>query len=274
MKLTGKVAVVTGGSMGIGEAIAKLFADEGASVVITSRDSARAEAARARIGNTERTLAVAADVRRRADLESLMATTLQRFGRVDAWVNNAGFGVIASVEEMAMRDCRDLFDTNFFGVIDAMQVAIPVMKRQGSGAIINISSVSGHITSPHMSAYSASKFALNSLSYAARLELHGTGVNVISVCPGYISTDFGANAVRSLGAMRVGRSAKLSVPADVVARAVLRAWRAGKRQAIVPWWYWLFVKLYENAPTLVENSLRRSLAPAEQVIAERQAARR
>src|SRR5581483_1832604 len=267
MKLRGKVAVVTGGSMGIGEAIAKLFADESAAVVITSRDPARAEAARARIGHTERTLAVACDVRRRADLEALMAATLQRFGRVDAWVNNAGFGMMASVEQLPMSGARDLFDTNCFGVIDAMQVAIPVMKRQGSGAIINISSVSGHIASPHMSIYSASKFALNALSYAARLELRGTGVNVISVCPGYISTDFGVNAVRAPGAMRVGRSAKWSVPAGVVARAVLKAWLGGKRQAVVPWWYWLFVKLYENVPRLVEKSMARSLAPADEVIA-------
>src|SRR5258706_7580314 len=117
MRMNGKIAVITGGSMGIGEAIAKAFANEGASVVITSRDVARAEAARVRIGHADRTLAVACDVQRRADLEALLRATLERFGRVDIWVNNAGHGLIDSVEQMSIAECRDMFDTNLFGAI-------------------------------------------------------------------------------------------------------------------------------------------------------------
>src|SRR5437667_9255342 len=115
MQLEGKVAVVTGASMGIGEAIAKLFADKGASVVLTSRDVQRAEAARRRIVHFDRTLALACDVRRRPDLEALLAATLARFGRVDLWINNAGHGLLDSVSDMKMADCRSMFDTNLFG---------------------------------------------------------------------------------------------------------------------------------------------------------------
>jgi short-subunit dehydrogenase len=267
MKLEGKVAVITGGSMGIGEAIAKRFAEEGGVVVITSRDAHRAEEARLHIGHQERTLALACDVRRRGDIAQVIEAVLARHGHIDIWINNAGFGIISSVEQMRMEDCRNLLDTNLVGAIEAMQLIIPVMKRQRSGAIVNISSVSGHIASAHMAAYSASKHAMNAIGHAARLELRGTGVDVITVCPGYISTKFSANAVRSPDALRMGASAKYGVPASRVADATLNAVLKRKRHAVVPGWYWLPIKLYQLCPALVERAMLRSLKPADQVIA-------
>src|SRR5579864_5513205 len=109
-KAAGKVVVVAGASMGIGEALAQIFAEAGASVVLCSRDLARAEAARSRIGHAERTLAVACDVRRRQDIHHLLQTTLQRFARLDVWINNAGFGLQDSVAQMDLSQCRALFD--------------------------------------------------------------------------------------------------------------------------------------------------------------------
>src|SRR5512146_2047250 len=189
-KLEGQVAVVTGASMGIGEAIAKLFVEEGASVVLSSRDASRTEAARTRIGRPERTMAVACDVRNREEIDRLLGLTLHNFGRVDIWVNNAGHGLIDAVEAMDMRQCRQMFETNLFGAMDGMQVAIAAMRRQHSGTVINISSVAGWIPVAGSGAYSASKFALNAISRAARTELLGSGINVLTVCPGYIATDF------------------------------------------------------------------------------------
>src|SRR5450755_4236407 len=117
MEMDGKVVVVTGASMGIGEAIAKVFADAGASVVLLSRDADRAEAARHRVGHTDRTLALTCDVRNREDIERALALTLHQFDRVDVWVNNAGVGIRDTVADMDMPACRELFETNFFGTI-------------------------------------------------------------------------------------------------------------------------------------------------------------
>ena len=106
MEMDGKVVVVTGASMGIGEAIAKVFVDHGANVVLLSRDVSRSEAARARVGHAERTLALACDVRNREEIQHALDATLDRSGRVDVWVNNAGVCIRDSVADMAMTACR------------------------------------------------------------------------------------------------------------------------------------------------------------------------
>ena len=143
-----KVVVVTGASMGIGEAIAAVFVEQGARVVLLSRDATRAEAARNRVGHADRTLALSCDVRNREEIDRVISLTLHHFDRIDVWVNNAGHGLRSSVAQMDMAACRTMFETNFFGAVSAMQAVIPVMKQQGSGTIINISSVAGHIPLP------------------------------------------------------------------------------------------------------------------------------
>jgi len=258
-----KVAVVTGGSMGIGEAIAAGLVKAGASVVIAARDIGRAEAARQRIGSVDRTLAVACDVRRRADLEALLAATLRRFSRLDIWINNAGRGLLDSVEQMSMADCRSMFDTNLFGAIEGMQVAIPQMKRQGGGVIVNISSVAGHIAVPHMAAYCATKAALNQIGRAARVELRGTGVHVMTVCPGYIATGFSETAIKGADPQRLSAGSGRRTSPERVADAVLRGIAARKREIVVPWKDRLLIKLYQNAPKLLERAMANMLRPAQ-----------
>ena len=199
--------MVTGASMGIGESLAQRFVREGAQVVLSSRDVGRVEQARTRIGETERTLAVACDVTRRGDLEQLLSATLNRFGRVDIWVNNAGYGVIDSVAQLNVTECRRMFDTNLFAVIEAIQIVVPQMRKQGGGSIINISSIAGHISVPYMSAYGATKHALNCISRAARVELKRDNIHVLTVCPGYIATAFAANTVKGTEAMRMAGAA-------------------------------------------------------------------
>lgn len=266
MLLNGKVAVITGASMGIGEAIARLFAQEGATIVLTSRDLGRAEAARARIGRPERTMAVACDVRNREELERLMALTLHNFGRVDIWVNNAGHGMIDTVADMNMEACRTMFNTNLFGAIDGMQVAAAQMKRQRSGAIINVSSVAGHIPLPLGAAYGATKFAMNAVGRAARLELRKYGVNVLTVCPGFIETSFHDNVVRP-ERFRDTRSPVRGPGPDRVARAALRGYLGNKREVVVPWHYHIFIKLYQLWPGLVEYGMTRFRKPSEEPVA-------
>ncbi|PYX22221.1 MAG: hypothetical protein DMG87_08120, partial [Acidobacteria bacterium] len=159
--VSSKVVVVTGASMGIGEALARIFADHGARVVLLSRDAGRAEAARDRVGHTERTLALSCDVRNREEIDRVLSLTLHHFNRIDVWINNAGHGLLDSVAQLDMAGCRETFDTNFFGAVESTLAVIPVMKQQGEGTIINISSVAGHIPLPFHAVYSATKFAMN-----------------------------------------------------------------------------------------------------------------
>lgn len=274
MDLTGKVVVITGASMGIGEAIAKEFIDRGASVVFSSRDLQRTEAARQRVGALDRSVSVACDVTKRDDIANLLAQALSRFQRVDVWVNNAGYGLMDSVESMDMIECRRMFDTNLFGTIDAMQLVIPAMKKQRSGTIINVASTAGHIAVPFMAAYCATKHAMRAIGNAARVELRGTGVNVLTVCPGYISTDFAVNAVKGKEQLRLSAAGKRGITADRVARAVVRGYLGGKRELSVPWRDYIAIKLYENIPSVVNYAMARMLAPADQVMAEANAARK
>jgi short-subunit dehydrogenase len=257
MELSGKVVVVTGASMGIGEATTKIFADRGASVVMLSRDAGRVEAARARVEHGERTLAMACDVRHREDIDRVIGLTLHHFQRIDVWVNNAGHGLLDSVAQMDMAACREMFDTNLFGAVAAMQAVIPVMRQQGGGTIINISSVAGHIPIPFHAAYSATKFALNAIGKAAGVELKKDGIHVLTVCPGYVRTAFGDNAVRGTELKRVRPGSVRGVSAERVARATLRGYLKAKREVIVPWTMYVPQRIYQLFPWLVERAMGR-----------------
>jgi short-subunit dehydrogenase len=156
-----------------------------------------------------------------------------------------------------MAFCRETFDTNFFGALMAMQAVVPVMKRAGSGAIINISSVAGHIALPYHAVYSATKFALNAIGNAARVELLRSGIHVMTVCPGYVRTDFGANAWRGSETKQVRPSSVRGISPERVARAILRGYEKKKREVIVPWTMHPVVKLYQLFPGLVEWGMLR-----------------
>jgi len=174
--------------MGIGEAIAKLFVQRGAQVVLLSRDSGRLEAARARIGHLEQTLALACDVRNREEIDRAIGLVVHHFQRIDIWVNNAGHGLLESIANVSISDCRETFETNFFGALEGMKAVIPIMKQQGSGTIINISSVHEDLPFPGYSAYCAAKGGLRMLCRHLALELAPHGINIVNVAPGAIDT--------------------------------------------------------------------------------------
>jgi short-subunit dehydrogenase len=257
MELDGKVVVVTGASMGIGEALTKIFVAQGASVVMLSRDTGRAEAARTRIGCPERTVALSCDVRNSEEIDRVLALTLHHFKRVDIWINNAGHGLFDSVAQTDMQACHELFETNFFGAMSAMQAVIPVMKQQGAGTIINISSVAGHIPLPFHASYSATKFALNAIGKAAGVELKKDGVHVLTVCPGYVRTAFSENAVRGNELKKVRPESVRGITPERVARATLQGYLKQKREVVVPWTMHIPVKLYQLFPSLVEWAMSR-----------------
>ena len=259
MQLSGKVAVITGASMGIGEALTRKLVSQEVQVVLSSRDLQRVEAARNRVGAPERTLAVRCDVTQPDQIRALIEITVQRFSRIDLWVNNAGYGILDATSNTDLEKCRAMFETNLFAVMSCMQEVIPIMKAQRSGSIINISSVAGHIPVPYMGAYCATKHALNAIGKAARLELKGTGINVITVCPGRVQTNFGQNIIRGQDVFQIGTALNRGINADRVARAILHAYTRNKRELVVPWTNKIPIALYHIAPGLVEFGMMRMM---------------
>lgn len=268
MKLRDKVAIITGASMGIGEETAKLFAREGAKLVLCSRDLARVEAARQRVGAGENSISMACDVSKRNQIDALVGGALAKFGRIDILVNNAGFGLNDSLVELDMAQARELFETNLFGAMECMQAVIPIMRQQGGGDIVNISSVSGHIATPYASVYAASKHGMQVVGRAVRMELRKHNINVLTVSPGFIATDFTKNMIKGKEGQRVSGSMKYGAKPEVVANATLRGLLKGKREVVVPWFYKVAIKLYENFPGLLERYLRRAMRPTKDVLAE------
>jgi len=264
MRLDGKVVVVTGASMGIGEAIAAAFAHDGATVILCSRDVSRAESARSRIGHAERTSAIALDVTSRAQVDAAVQQISAKHERIDVWVNNAGQGLYDAIELLDVASARAIFDTNYFGALDCMQAVIPVMRKQKGGTIINISSIAGHISAPYSGAYCATKHALNAVSNAARAELKGSGVHILTVCPGMIATDFSANVKKGKDPRRIAGNAKVGISAGEVARATLDAYLAGKREIVVPKKDKVAIWLYRLMPEFVEKKILERLKPVAQ----------
>src|SRR5581483_5023364 len=258
-ELSAKVVVVTGASMGIGEAIAKVFAEGGARVVLLSRDAGRAEAARGRIGFADRTIALGCDVRNREEIDRVVGLTMHHFNRIDVWINNAGRGHLGSLAKVEMAAVRDTFETNLFGVMESMEAVIPIMQQQGSGAFINISSVAGHVPLPFHSVYSGTKFALNAIGKATRIELKKYGINVLTVCPGYVRTDFAANAIRGGEQKQVRPAAVRGISPERLARAVPQGYLKGKREVVAPWFMHPMIKLYQIFPGVVEWGMTRML---------------
>ncbi len=193
------VGIVTGGSKGIGLAIARAFLDRGMQVTISGRkDADLEEAARVLGGGAPSTPlgagnlhTVRADVRDPADAQRLVNDTVRRFGGVDVLVNNAGIGKFANVADMSLEDWRQVLDTNLSGVFHGTRAVIPAMKARGAGFIVNISSLAGKNPFSGGAAYCASKAGLNAFSEALMQELRHDNIRVSYVLPGSVSTGFG-----------------------------------------------------------------------------------
>ncbi len=189
MKLSGRVAIVTGSSMGIGEAIAAAFLREGARVIVNSRDQKRADEAAARLakGGGD-SLALAADVSTRAGVDRLVEGAVKRWDRLDVMVNNAGTSMIAPSVELPEADWRRTIDLNLTGAFLGCQAAARAMLPRRSGSIINIGSILGELGLPKRAAYCASKHGLIGLTKVLGVEWGRQGVRVNCINPGYIKT--------------------------------------------------------------------------------------
>ena len=190
-KLDSQIIIVTGASSGIGEATARRLAREGACVVLAARRLERLEKIKNEIETAGgRSLAVAADLTSAEDRRRLIAAALAVNGRLDALVNNAGFGQRGPLELVPVEKIRENFELNLFSLIALTQLVIPLMREQGAGRIVNVSSVAGRIARPLSSVYDATKHALEAISDGLRGELAPFNIKVIIIEPGYILTEF------------------------------------------------------------------------------------
>jgi 3-oxoacyl-[acyl-carrier protein] reductase len=205
-----RTALVTGGSRGIGFAIAEALVAKGIAVAITGRDERALEAARQKLGATA--LALPADLQQDREAAHAVDTAAERLGGLDVLVNNAGVGVFATVAEMTTAQWRQVIDTNLSGVFYCCRAALPHLRRRGGGWIINISSLASKNPFANGAAYSASKAGLNQFSESLMQEVRHDNIRVSCVLPGSVATDFGGRGDR--------KPADWKLTADDVARVV------------------------------------------------------
>jgi short-subunit dehydrogenase len=255
MRFQDKVVIVTGASSGIGLETALAFAREGARVVLAARTQTKLQAVvDAHPDLRERLHIIPADVTKEEDVSRLVATTIAQHKRIDILINNAGIGMRAEVDETPVDDARTLMEVNFLGPLRCLQAVLPQMRQQKSGQIVNIGSVLSEVVSTRNGVYCASKFALLALTDTLRMELHGTGIEAISVLPAYTDTPFFDNMYR------YGNPARMSPfkgqhPSQV-ARAILYACAHHKRQVALTVSARIAIWLRRLSPSLLDSIVR------------------
>jgi short-subunit dehydrogenase len=188
--LAGRVAVVTGASSGIGTGLARMLARRGARVVLVARRRERLDALAAEIAAAGGTaLAVACDVGDRASVAAAASSVVERFGRVDLLINNAGYNRHALFKDHDVEDMERMMRVNYFGMVYWIKAVLPAMRAQGSGWIVNLSSVAGKLGQPDEAAYAATKFAVAGLSESLAYELDPLGIHVLCVYPALVRTE-------------------------------------------------------------------------------------
>ncbi len=230
MEIAGKVAIITGASSGIGAATACELAGRGATVVLAARRAAQLTTLVEEIDRRGgRALAVPTDVTRREEIDRLVRTTVESYGRIDVLINNAGIGAGSSVSDSDDAAIERIVSVNLLAAARCINAALPQMRKQGSGVIVNLGSVAGEIaTSP---LYSATKFGMRGLSDGLRSELLSEGIAVVLIEPGFIRTEMTADL-------------RFPLPGpELVGRVIAEAIRRPRRKIVVPWYYLLLIYL-------------------------------
>ncbi|MCK8490428.1 SDR family oxidoreductase [Spirosoma sp. RP8] len=219
--IKGKVVAITGASSGIGEATALLLAERGAAVVLGARRVDRLAALNAQIKSAGGEVAyVVSDVKRKADLASLVTLACERFGKLDVLINNAGVSQLSRIDELDVEGWEEMIDINLKGVLYGIAAALPVFSQQGSGHIINVISTSGIKIVPMQGVYAATKNAVRTLSEALRQESNGRW-RVTGISPGFVRTEFASKIKNpSMRAAITERSETVAISPDAVARAI------------------------------------------------------
>ena len=218
--IEGKVIAITGASSGIGEAAARRLGAAGARVVVGARRTDRLEALTRALESEGHSVASRAlDVTQRGDVQRFADFAVERYGRLDVWINNAGVMPLSLIEQLEVERWEQMIDVNLKGVLYGVAAALPVMQRQGSGHIINVSSVAGFRVVPTAAVYSATKFAVHALSEGLRQEVGGT-IRVTLVSPGATESELADSISDAAMRARVQEYRRVVIPADAIARAI------------------------------------------------------
>ena len=257
------VAVITGGSRGLGLLLARELGRHGCRLAICARDDA--ELARARGDLEARGMTVYAgrcDVSERADVERFMADVMRRYGGIDLLVNNAGIINVGPVDSMAIADFEEAMRVNFWGTVYPTLSVLPIMQAQGGGRVVNITSIGGKVSIPHLLPYSCAKFAAIAFSEGLRAELARAGITVVTVVPGLMRTGSYLNATFkgdteaestwfALGATLPG----VSMDAERAARQIVRAAKRGDSEIILSPPAWVLARVHGLFPGLTTDAL-------------------
>ncbi len=265
----GKVAVVTGGASGIGRALVRELAAEGAVVVAADLDASGAQAtaqtatldARSSGG---RAFAEPLDVTRGDDVQALADRVKAAHGRIDLWVNNAGVGVVGEVQHLPLSAWRKVLDVNLMGVVHGVAAAYPIMIAQKAGTIVNVASIMGLTPGPMLAPYTASKHAVVGLTKALRLEAHGLGVTVVCACPGFVDTPIHAASPTHGGPAGDLSGGLKAATAAEVATGILRGAARGDAMVLVPGHAKAIAWIMKWAPGLAEAMSLKRVAAARQ----------
>ena len=259
-RFAGNAVFITGASSGIGAALAREFADEGADVALAARRVDRLEALASQIGKTgRRAVVIACDVTRDGDLERAAGQARAALGKLDVVVANAGFGVTGKLETLSLDDYRRQLETNVFGVLRTIYATLDDLKKT-RGRLVLIGSVSGHVAVPGSSAYSMSKFAVRGLADSLGHELASYGVAVTLISPGFVESEIGQ--VDNRGVWRP-QAPRRPLPASVVmatptaARRIVRAVARRRREVVITGFGKAAVVLQRHAPWLLAAIIRR-----------------
>ena len=239
--LRGRVAVVTGGSRGLGFLLARELGRQGCRVVICARDGSELERARASlVARGVEALAVTCDVSDPAAVDRLVATTLERFGQIDLLINNAGTIHVAPLEALGLGDFHDAMSGAFWGTVHTSLAVLPHMRARGSGRIVNITSIGGKVAVPHLVPYACAKFAAAGFSDGLRAEVARDGIKVTTVIPGLMRTGSSKFALFK-GKARAehawfataAHTPGLAMSASRAARRIIAAARRGDAQLVL-----------------------------------------
>lgn len=262
--LAGKVVFITGGSRGLGLAMAEEFARRGAKVAICARDADELVRARQCIERETQTSVstFVCDVSNRAQVENTVREVQDQLGTIDVLVNNAGIVSVGPVENQSMADFEEAMKVNFWSQVYSTLAVLPEMRRRGEGRIVNITSIGGKVSVPHLLPYSCSKFAAVAFSEGLRAELGHTGVKVVTVAPGlmrtgsHINADFkGKHSQEFTWFSLSGTNPMISISVRRAANQIANATVSGQAELIITWQAELLARMHGIAPGLTTELL-------------------